>query len=450
MSNCLETLKTDIGDLVEITTKEEKTKSETKTSTTYKGTVMPCLKDDVIMIKMSSGYNAGIKKEKIEEIKILSAGETPKHVKTELNIKKEKKLKNISIISTGGTVASRVDYKTGAVHPAFTADDLIRAVPELLSIANISGKAVMNILSENMLPAYWKEVAEHIENEIKNGADGIVIAHGTDTMHYTASALQFMVKSNVPIILVGAQRSSDRPSSDAALNLIASTKFATEGLSGVYVLMHGENGDEYCYLHKSVKVRKLHSSRRDAFKSVNAQPVAKMNMLSKNKKTNEKDYKIEYIADERELKQNITDNSSNVEINTNLEEKVALLKIYPGINSDILKYYTDNGYKGIILEGTGLGHAPETLFNGIKYAIDNGLLVAMTTQTINGRVNMNVYSNGVELQKMGVISCEDMSAETALVKMMYLLANYNLEEVKELIGKNTVGEITKFSLIDLN
>ncbi|MBP2143439.1 glutamyl-tRNA(Gln) amidotransferase subunit D [Methanococcus voltae] len=436
----------DIGDLIELTLKAE----ENKTATTYKGTVMPCLKEDVIMIKMSSGYNAGIKKEKIEEIKLLSKGETPKHVKTDLNINKDKKLKNISIISTGGTVASRVDYKTGAVHPAFTADDLIMAVPELLNIANISGKAVMNILSENMLPAYWKEVAEHIEQEVKNGADGIVIAHGTDTMHYTASALQFMVKSNVPIILVGAQRSSDRPSSDAALNLIASTKFATEGLSGVYVLMHGENGDEYCYLHEGVKVRKLHSSRRDAFKSVNAQPVAKMNMLSKNKKTNEKDYKIEYLADERKLKQNVMDNSSNVEINTNLEESVALLKIYPGINSDILKYYADNGYKGIVLEGTGLGHAPETLFEGIEYAINNGLLVAMTTQTINGRVNMNVYSNGVELQKMGVISCEDMTAETALVKMMYLLANYDFKEVKDLMGKNIAGEITEFSLIDVN
>ncbi|MCS3922192.1 glutamyl-tRNA(Gln) amidotransferase subunit D [Methanococcus voltae PS] len=445
-NNCLENLKTDIGDLVEITTKAEADKS----STTYKGNIMPCLKEDVIMIKMSSGYNAGIKKEKIEEIKLLSKGETPKHVKTDLEINKDKKLKNISIISTGGTVASRVDYKTGAVHPAFTADDLIMAVPELLTIANISGKAVMNILSENMLPTYWKEVAEHIEQEVKNGADGIVIAHGTDTMHYTASALQFMVKSNVPIILVGAQRSSDRPSSDAALNLIASTKFATEGLSGVYVLMHGENGDEYCYLHEGVKVRKLHSSRRDAFKSVNAQPVAKMNMLSKNKKTNEKDYKIEYLADERKLKQNIIDKNLNVQINTKLEERVALLKIYPGINSDILKYYADKGYKGIVLEGTGLGHAPETLFEGIKYAISKGLLVAMTTQTINGRVNMNVYSNGVELQKMGVISCEDMNAETALVKMMYLLANYEFKEAKDLMGKNIAGEITEFSVIDLN
>ena len=261
----------DIGDLITIETE----------NTTYTGTIMPSLNDKIIVIKMKSGYNAGIDKNKIKSLKLINKGEKPNYKIPPLKISENNNLKNISILSTGGTVASRVDYNTGAVHPAFTADDLIRAVPELLDIANIRGKVVLNILSENMTPTYWKMIAEEIEKEVKNGADGIVIAHGTDTMHYTACALSFMVNSDIPIILVGAQRSSDRPSSDAALNLISATTCATEQIKGVFVIMHGESGDTVCHLHKGVKVRKSHSTRRDAFKSINSVPVAEINPFKK-------------------------------------------------------------------------------------------------------------------------------------------------------------------------
>ncbi|MBM7409304.1 Glu-tRNA(Gln) amidotransferase subunit GatD [Methanococcus maripaludis] len=411
----------DIGDFVKLELE----------NTTYSGTVMPSLNENTIVIKMKSGYNVGIDKKKIKNIEILESGDKPKYGLPPLNLEKNKKLKNISILSTGGTVASRVDYKTGAVHPAFTADDLIRAVPELMDVANIKGKVILNILSENMLPAYWKMTADAIKEEIENGAEGIVIAHGTDTMHYTASALSFMVNSEVPIILVGAQRSSDRPSSDAALNIIAAVKAATEPIKGVYVLMHGETGDTVCHLHEGTKVRKLHSSRRDAFKSVNETPIAEINPFTK---------KVTYL---RDVKSQDKSKIKEVVLNTNLEEKVALIKVYPGIDSEILKFYVDNGYRGIILEGTGLGHTPETFFEGIDYANENNVLVAMTTQTINGRVNMNVYSNGRELQAKGVIPCEDMLSEVAFVKLMHLLGNYGFEEAKELMSKNIAGEINE-------
>jgi glutamyl-tRNA(Gln) amidotransferase subunit D len=416
----------DIGDLITIETE----------NTTYTGTIMPSLNDKIIVIKMKSGYNAGIDKNKIKSLKLINKGEKPNYKIPPLKISENNNLKNISILSTGGTVASRVDYNTGAVHPAFTADDLIRAVPELLDIANIRGKVVLNILSENMTPTYWKMIAEEIEKEVKNGADGIVIAHGTDTMHYTACALSFMVNSDIPIILVGAQRSSDRPSSDAALNLISATTCATEQIKGVFVIMHGESGDTVCHLHKGVKVRKSHSTRRDAFKSINSVPVAEINPFKK---------QIKYLT---ELEKTNKINKNNIKINTNLEEKVALIKIYPGIDGNIINYYVDKGYKGIIIEGTGLGHTPETIFENIKYATDKGVLMAMTTQTINGRVNMNVYSNGRELQKLGVISCEDMLPEVALVKMMYLLGNYDTEKAKKLMKENLVGEITEISRFD--
>ena len=416
----------DIGDLITIETE----------NTTYTGTIMPSLNDKIIVIKMKSGYNAGIDKNKIKSLKLINKGEKPNYKIPPLKISENNNLKNISILSTGGTVASRVDYNTGAVHPAFTADDLIRAVPELLDIANIRGKVVLNILSENMTPTYWKMIAEEIEKEVKNGADGIVIAHGTDTMHYTACALSFMVNSDIPIILVGAQRSSDRPSSDAALNLISATTCATEQIKGVFVIMHGESGDTVCHLHKGVKVRKSHSTRRDAFKSINSVPVAEINPFKK---------QIKYLT---ELEKTNKINKNNIKINTNLEEKVALIKIYPGIDGNIINYYVDKGYKGIIIEGTGLGHTPETIFENIKYATDKGVLMAMTTQTINGRVNMYVYSNGRELQKLGVISCEDMLPEVALVKMMYLLGNYDTEKAKKLMKENLVGEITEISRFD--
>ncbi len=418
-----------IGDLIIIKTE----------NTSYTGTIMPSLNENIVVIKMKNGYNIGISKDKIKSIELINKGEKPTYKLPPLKIEKKDNLKNISILSTGGTVASRVDYNTGAVHPAFTADDLIRAVPELLDIANINGKAVLNILSENMTPTYWKMIAEEIKKEIENGADGIVIAHGTDTMHYTASALSFMIDVDIPIVFVGAQRSSDRPSSDAALNLICAVIACTQPIKGVYVVMHGESGDTFCYLHEGVKVRKSHSSRRDAFKSINNIPVAKINPFTK---------EIEYLRDPKKINKNNNKNNKKIDINTNLEEKVALIKIYPGIDGNIINYYVDNGYKGIVIEGTGLGHTPETIFENIKYATDNGVLVAMTTQTINGRINMNVYSNGRELQKLGVIGCEDMLPEVALVKMMHLLGNYDTEKAKELMKENLVGEITKSSKFD--
>ena len=414
----------EVGDIIKVETDKG----------VFEGILLPSTDENIITIKMKNGYNIGILKENIKNIEIVAKGEKPKYELPPLNIEKNKDFKTVSILSTGGTVASKVDYKTGAVHPSFTADDLIRAVPELLDIANIKGRAIMNILSENMKPEYWKKIAEEIKKEIENGADGIVIAHGTDTMGYTASALSFMVKADVPIVLVGAQRSSDRPSSDAALNLISAVLAAREPIKGVYVVMHGESGDTFCYMHKGVKVRKCHSSRRDAFKSINSIPVAKINPFTK---------EIIYLQEVEK-----SDNSKKVEINTNLEEKVALIKIYPGMDGEIIRFYVDKGYKGIVLEGTGLGHAPEYIFEDIKYAIDRGVVVVMTTQTINGRVNMNVYSNGRELQKLGVIGCEDMLPEVAYVKLMYLLGNYEPEEAKKLISKNLVGEIEYRSRFD--
>jgi glutamyl-tRNA(Gln) amidotransferase subunit D len=250
----------------------------TKKSVEYKGMVLNRaigVDDKHLVLKLDNGYNVGVDVTDAR-VKLLEKGEKPKIELPILDVKNDPDKQNISIISTGGTVASIIDYKTGAVHPAFTADDLLRANPELMEQANINGKAILNILSENMKPEYWIKTALNIVDEVNNGVDGVIVAHGTDTMHYTSAALSFMLNTPVPIILTGAQRSSDRPSSDAFLNLMASVTAAKSDIAEVLVCMHSNMNDDYTYLHRGTKVRKMHTSRRDTFRSVNTKPLAKI------------------------------------------------------------------------------------------------------------------------------------------------------------------------------
>jgi glutamyl-tRNA(Gln) amidotransferase subunit D len=380
-----------------------------------------------LVLKLDNGYNIGVDVTDAS-VKLLKKGEKPKIQLPILDIKNDPDKKNISIISTGGTVASIIDYKTGAVHPAFTADDLLRANPELAEQANINGKAILSILSENMKPEYWIKTARSIVDEVNKGADGIIVAHGTDTMHYTSAALSFMLNTPVPIILTGAQRSSDRPSSDAFLNLMASVEAAKSDIAEVLVCMHSTMNDNQTYLHLGTKVRKMHTSRRDTFRSINTQPLAKI----QNGGLKILDNTIDY-----------TRRSQNeIKIYDTLEEDVALIKSYPGISGSIIDYYLDKGFKGLVLEGTGLGHCPEELIPSLQRANDNEIPVVMTSQCLYGRVNMNVYSTGRKLLDSGVFSALDMLPETAYVKLVWTLGQtQNLDEVKSIMQTNLKGEI---------
>ncbi len=298
-------------------------------------------------------------------------------------------LPSVTILGTGGTIASRIDYKTGAVHAAFTAEELAKAVPEIFDIANITPKLLFNIMSEDMKPEYWKRIAHETAKALNSGEDGVVIAHGTDTMGYTAAALSFMLKNlTKPIALVGSQRSSDRPSSDAAMNLICATRMAVSDVAEVMVVMHGETSDTYCLAHRGTKVRKMHTSRRDTFRSINDVPIAKV----------WPEGKIEYLRDDYRKR-----SEGEVEVDDRFEERVAILKIYPGVTSELLEFLVDKGYKGIVLEGTGLGHTPNDMIPAIERAVENGVAICMTSQCLYGRVNLNVYSTGRRLLKAGVI-----------------------------------------------
>ncbi|WMW22813.1 Glu-tRNA(Gln) amidotransferase subunit GatD [Methanolobus mangrovi] len=378
-----------------------------KSGVEYEGIVMPSTTGHII-IKMVSGYNAGIEPEgatvTIVQKKADMGASAKKAVKAE--IKPKKGLPKVSILSTGGTIASKIDYRTGAVTSQFSADDILQAIPELTEIANFSGKAIYNILSENMKTEYWQELARAVVEEIKNGADGIIIAHGTDTMMYTASALSFMIDTPVPIVFVGSQRSADRPSSDNAMNAICAAKVAVSDIAEVTVVMHSDGSDDSCSIHRATKVRKMHTSRRDAFRSINSEPIGSVDYA-----TGEISASLPYIKR----------NEKELSLRDALEPKCALVKFTPGTSPDILGYFIDAGYKGIVIEGTGLGHVSTDWIPKIERATSSNIPVIVTSQCLNGRICDRVYDTGRDILKAGAIEGEDMLPEVALVKMMWTL-----------------------------
>ncbi|MFA4936560.1 MAG: Glu-tRNA(Gln) amidotransferase subunit GatD [Candidatus Methanoperedens sp.] len=395
----------------------------------YEGTLMPS-QTDRIVLKLKNGYNIGIKKESAS-LKLLDKKEEKISPTETGRVEKNKieKLPSISILSTGGTIASKIDYRTGAVTSQFSADDVLSAIPELEEIANYKCRMIYSILSENMRPSYWVELARAVYEEIKNGADGVIITHGTDTMMYTAAALSFMIETPVPIVLVGSQRSADRPSSDNAMNAICAAKVATSDIAEVCVVMHGSTSDDFCYIHRGTKVRKMHTSRRDAFQSINARPIGR----------------VEYPSGEiKMLSPFVKRGEKKLAINDKLESKCALIKYTTGASDESLLFHSGSGYKGIVIEGTGLGHVSTEWIPLIKTVTDAGIPVVMTSQCINGRVCDRVYDTGRDILKAGAIESEDMLSEVALVKLMWVLGQTkDIEKVTAMMHTNIAGEITR-------
>lgn len=400
---------------------------------TYEGVLMPRTElgdPNHIVLKLPNGYNVGIRIEKGAKISLLEHGKPPKLGIPELKIAPDPSKPNITIIGTGGTIASRVDYRTGAVFPAFTPEEIYSAVPELAEIANIKVVQVCNVFSEHMTPELWVKIGRAIAKEINGEAAGVVVAHGTDTMGYTAAALSFMLKKLFrPVVLVGSQRSSDRPSSDAALNLISAvTVAAKSNIAEVCVVMHGSIDDDFCLIHRGTKVRKCHTSRRDAFMSVNDIPIGMV-----------RGRELKLFRDDY----NHATPVGKVRVDGKFEPKVALLKVTPGMPSVAIDGMLRSGDKGIVLEGTGLGHIPQSLFAGIKRAAAKKVPVVMTSQCIWGRVDMKVYSTGRDLLQLGVIPGEDMLPEVAWVKLMWALGHTkDPEKVSKIMRTNLAGEIT--------
>jgi glutamyl-tRNA(Gln) amidotransferase subunit D len=407
----------------------------------FKGTF---IKEDkeFTLLKLSSGYNVSLDNRKIKEKKILEEKKSSEK-KQKASVKEDKNLPNISILHTGGTIASKIDYSTGAVVAKFEAEELLSLFPEIHKIANIKARLLGNMQSEMMRFAHYNILAKAAKEEAEKGADGIIITHGTDTLHYSSAALSFALGNlGIPVILVGSQRSSDRPSSDSAVNIISAATFiANSDYSGVAICMHENNSDDSCHILPGLKARKMHTSRRDAFRAINDNAIAKVFWEEK---------KIEILSD-----YNKKDKSKKIDLKLfNEKLKIGLLKARPQMFSEEIDFYSK--YDGVLIELLGIGHMPtmkvdqhttenEKILSSIK-KLASKIPVAVSPQTIYGRINMNVYSPGRALLEAGAIGnyC-DMHPETAYVKLAWLISNYKKEEIKELFEKDLRGEISKRS-----
>ena len=396
---------------------------------TYSGIIMPRYEhsdDKHVVLKLKNGYNIGLEIAKIEKIEKNQSVE--KIIEKDKKIEKVEGLPKILLLSTGGTIASKIDYRTGAVTPVLTAEELNSSVPELAKIANIDAQVLFSEYSENIMPEHWLQIAEKINEYSKSDYEGIIVAHGTDTMHYTSSFLSFALAGfPIPIVLVGSQRSSDRASSDAALNLISATKFITESKTkGVYIVMHQDENDETVACHFGTRVRKNHTSKRGAFQTIGDDPA--------------------FIIAENQIQKNITEDFFKVnefQPKIYLDAKVALVKYYPGYDPSLLDKIVEMGFRGIIFEGTGLGHIGKTMYESVKKANEKGIFLGMTSQCVDGRVRMTVYESGRDLLNLGIIPLENMIPEVALVKAMWAMGNsQSTEEVKKIMLKNIASELS--------
>jgi len=398
------------------------------------GILMPSSDDNVVIVKLDNGYNIGFDKKDVTAMKVVKKKSSVGKVAGK-KVKVDKNLPTIAVLHTGGTIASKVDYASGGVIAQFSASDLIEMVPELKEIANIETELVSNMMSEDMFFENYQMLGAAIKKYAEKGVKGIIIGHGTDTLAYTSAALAFMFEHlNIPVMLVGSQRSSDRGSSDAAMNLICAAEFiAQTDFVGVATCMHHSSADDTCAIINGTKTRKMHTSRRDAFKAINDIPVALVSYGNRKVKFLKKDYAKKSSNDKVKLLDKMSD-------------KVGLLKVYPSMNPKLFEFFTKH-YSGIVIEGTGLGHAPTNVGNNLKNYellkkfINGGGVVAITSQCIYGRVHPSVYTNLRRLAEIGCIFCEDMLPETAYVKLAWLMGNYPVEDVRKKLVENLRGEI---------
>jgi glutamyl-tRNA(Gln) amidotransferase subunit D len=411
---------------------------KTKDGQVMTGLVMESSDTGLLALKLDSGYNINLDRRKISKIKELKR-EKVQIKKEPIEHKFNPKLKTITILHTGGTIASKVSYATGAVSPSFDPKDLIAMFPELNNIANIKSRLIGNMFSEDMRFGHYNLMAKEIKKELKSGVDGIIITHGTDTLAYSAVALSFALENlNKPVIFLGAQRSSDRPSTDAAMNLISAAHFIVNTqFNETAICMHGKSEDDFCYILPATKTKKLHTSRRNAFKAVNSKPIAKVY----------KDGKIEFLE-----KYNKKEHKDKLKLKLFKENlKIGILKSHPNLSKEEIKMYTK--FDGLVVEGTGLGHLPINKIDNLTN--ENALILSeikkltkklpilMISQCVFGRVNMNVYDTGRKLQESGVLgNLNDMTSETAFIKLAWLLSNYKKTEIKKLVDQNFRNEIS--------
>ncbi|WP_144796866.1 Glu-tRNA(Gln) amidotransferase subunit GatD [Halorubrum depositum] len=418
---------------------------------TNEGVLLPSTTRDHLVVKLDGGYNVGVDRD-AADAEVLESGARDVDEGADAGggeaseITFDDDLPTISLISTGGTIASTVDYRTGAVTAQFDAEDVLRAVPDLAGRANYRGRVVANILSENMEPAIWRELAEAVAEEIEAGADGVVVMHGTDTMQYSASALSFMLDSPVPVVFTGSQRSADRPSSDNVMNAVCAVEAAKADHAETLVCMHATQSDDACALHRGTRVRKNHTSRRDAFETVGARPLGVVDYEAAAEAGAEGDAADAAIEWHREplprgSGPDADSEDADADLAPDLDGDVELAKFTPGMDPAAWDYLDDKD--GVVIEGTGLGHVHTDLIPRIEELVEGGAVVAMTSQCLDGRVCDRVYDTGRDLLDAGVVEAGDTLPGTAKVKLMWALAN--LSDPAEAMGRDLAGELTEES-----
>jgi glutamyl-tRNA(Gln) amidotransferase subunit D len=401
-----------------------------RAGSSYEGVLLPSTTPDNYVLKLEGGYNVGIDREAASAevlesgVYAIDPGETDDGDTSTIEF--DETLPTVSLISTGGTIASTVDYRTGAVTAQFDAEDVLRAVPDLAGRANYRGRVVANILSENMTPDIWQELARAVHEEIEAGADGVVVMHGTDTMQFTAAALAVTLDTPVPVVLTGSQRSADRPSSDNVVNAVCAVEAAKSDAAEVLICMHETGSDERCALHRGTRARKNHTSRRDAFETVGRAPLGVV------------DYDTETVSFRRAY---ASRGGADLSIAPDLDPDVELVSFAPGMDEALLDVCADKS--GVVIEGTGLGHVSTDLIPRIEELIESGTHVVMTSGCIEGRVCDRVYDTGRDLLEAGVVEAEDTLPGTAYVKLMWALANAN--DIAETMQEPLAGEISEQS-----
>lgn len=410
-------------------------------NTPLEGTIIPQpASGNILKLKLSSGYNTGLSVEHISAVeKLPPVKKENNHVSHENDSRnKPNTHPGFSLIGVGGTIVSKVNYETGGVIAKLTPDELSEMVPQIKEFSQIKQiVSPFTKMSEDNVPSDWIRIAHACYEElVKPDVQGVVVSHGTDTLHYTAAALSFMLRDlTKPVVLVGAQRSSDRGSSDAVMNLICSARIAISDVAEVGTCMHATTSDDYCFFSRGTSVRKMHSTRRDAFRTINQLPLVKV----------WPDGKMEKVSEYTKR------GTGKVSLDAVFNEHVALVKVFPGMSADVLDFYVQKGCQGFVIEATGLGHVHTTnLIPAIQHLTQKGIPVFITSQTIYGRVDLNVYTNLRLLQNAGAVGLEDMLSEVAYVKLGWVLAHTrDREKVNEMMLTNYAGEITPFSRTDV-
>jgi glutamyl-tRNA(Gln) amidotransferase subunit D len=398
----------------------------------YEGLLLPRSQhtaDDYVTLKVDTGYNLGVLVD--ADTKIETYGYQKGHYQLpRIEVEAKKDLPSVTLLGTGGTVASRLDYRTGSVIPAFTPEELFSAVPELVSTVNLTPKTLYQILSENFRPEYWVKTAEAIAKEIESGVKGVIIGHGTDTMCTTGAALSYFLRDlPVPVVLVGSQRSSDRPSSDGPRNILYAAALAGHGdFAEVVVCMHGGTSDSYNLIHRATRCRKMHSSRRDTFRTLDDIPLGKIDETG-----------VTWFKDDVRPRGKYEDFC----LDTNIDPRVGMLYSYPGMSPDILESMVDKDYHGIVIIGTGLGHVGTDIFPALDRCQDEEIPVVLVVEPLFGYVHLRVYETGRDMLARGIIEGGNMLPSTAYTKLIWVLGHTrDIREVKKLMQTPLAGEIT--------